>query len=191
MQAKLLRVLEQRKLVRIGGTKEIPIDVRLVCATNRDLEAEVARGRFRQDVYFRISAFVIPVPPLRDRKIEIHQLAAKFAETEIAPDAIAALEAYDWPGNVRELRNVIERALVLSEGGRIEIDHLPDRMQRDRAANRAVDVRRRIADIERDVVVGALQAAGGNQTHAARALGMSRFALIRLMEKHDLKPRAR
>src|SRR5439155_14940732 len=115
-QAKLLRVLEQRRIVRVGGTKEIVIDVRLVCATNRDLEVEVKRGRFREDLYFRISAFVIPVPPLRDRRSEIPLLAAQFARelsaelgdhpAALGPDSLALLAAYDWPGNVRELRNV-------------------------------------------------------------------------------------
>jgi DNA-binding NtrC family response regulator len=200
-QAKVLRAIEQRKVVHVGGTKELPVDVRLVCATNRDLEAEVERGRFRADLYFRISAFVIPIPPLRDRRIEIQPLAMRFvrelsSDSErapaIDPAAAAALEAYDWPGNVRELRNVIERALVLSGGAAIELDHLPDRMRPAHAgAKHAYDVRQRIADIERDVVANALQAASGNQTHAARALGISRFALIRLLEKHDLKPRPR
>ncbi len=201
-QAKLLRAIEQRKIVHVGGTKELPVDVRLVCATNRDLQGEVERGRFRADLYFRISAFVIPIPPLRDRKIEIQALALRFARElasdgerapAIDPAALAALEAYDWPGNIRELRNVIERAIVLSGGGAIEVDHLPDRIRPADGprAKHAYDVRQRIADIERDVVANALQAASGNQTHAARALGISRFALIRLLEKHDLKPRPR
>src|SRR5205807_2300587 len=113
-QAKLLRVLEQRRIVRVGDTKEIAIDVRLVCATNRDLETEVKRGRFREDLYFRISAFVIPVPPLRDRRAEIPLLVAQFARelsselgdhaASISPEALEILGAYDWPGNVRELR---------------------------------------------------------------------------------------
>jgi len=210
-QAKLLRVLEQRRIVRVGGTKEIPIDVRLVCATNRDLEAEVRRGRFREDLYFRISAFVIPVPPLRDRKSEIPLLAAQFARelsadlgegaatASLAPESLALLVAYDWPGNVRELRNVIERAVVLSGRGRIEAVHFADRLRARAPAAAAAtggapervltDVRQRVASFERDAVVAALDAHAGNQTQAARQLGISRFALIRLMEKHDLKPR--
>ena len=196
-QAKLLRVLEQRRIVRVGGTAEIPIDVRLVCATHRDLEAEVKRGRFREDLYFRISAFVIPVPPLRDRRGEIPLLAAQFARelsgelgdqvASISPEALAILSAYDWPGNVRELRNVIERAVVMSGRGRIEPQDLPDKVRGMSTA--AAGVRHRVAAYERGEVVAALDANRGNQTYAARQLGISRFALIRLMEKYELKPK--
>jgi len=204
IQAKLLRVLEHRTITRVGGTAELEVDVRLICATNRDLEVEVKRGRFREDLYFRISAFVIPIPPLRDRPSEIPLLARRFAR-ELAADvgeggsiddaAMAILAAYDWPGNVRELRNVIERATVISGHGRIDPSHLPDRL-RERsfvasAPAGSLDVRQRVAVVERDAVVQALEANKGNQTHAARQLGVSRFALIRLMEKHDLKPRPR
>ncbi len=201
-QAKLLRVLEQRKITRVGGTKEIAVDVRLVCATNRDLDLEVKRGRFRADLYFRISAFVIPVPPLRDRRTEIGPLASRFARelsaelgdriAAIGPDAFDALKAYDWPGNVRELRNVIERAVVLSGGGKIELSHLPDRIREGAprpVVGGPVDVRQKVAEVERDAVVAALEATAGNQTQAARRLGVSRFALIRLMDKHGLKTR--
>ncbi len=193
-QAKLLRALETRRIVRVGGTAEVATDVRVVCATHRDLEAEVHRGRFRQDLLFRIGAFVIPVPPLRDRRAEIPLLAAQFARdlsaddqvASISPAALAILAKYDWPGNVRELRNVIERALVLSGDGRIEPQHFTDRL-RDRIATSGQDVRRRVASVEREAVRAALAASDGNQTHAARQLGISRFALIRLMDKHDLK----
>jgi DNA-binding NtrC family response regulator/pSer/pThr/pTyr-binding forkhead associated (FHA) protein len=202
-QAKLLRALEQRRITRVGGTKEIAVDVRLVCATNRDLEAEMRRGRFREDLYFRISAFVIPVPPLRDRKAEIEPLAQQFCR-ELAVDsgqrvatitapAMVAMLQHDWPGNVRELRNAIERAVVLSGGGSIEVEHLPDRLREGaitpRSGGDAVDhdVRRKVAEVERDSVQAALDESAGNQTHAARRLGISRFALIRLMEKHGMK----
>jgi DNA-binding NtrC family response regulator/pSer/pThr/pTyr-binding forkhead associated (FHA) protein len=203
-QAKLLRALEQRRLVRVGGTKEIPVDVRMVCATNRDLEAEIRRGRFREDLYFRISAFMIPVPPLRDRRGEIEPLARQFAR-EIAGDlghkppgftplALAALAAYEWPGNVRELRNAIERAVVLAGGAAIDVDHLPERVGEVPGAaptgdEPALDVRRRVSEVERGAVITALDESAGNQTHAAKKLGVSRFALIRLMEKHGLKKR--
>ena len=208
-QAKLLRALESRKIVRVGGTQEISVDVRVVCATNRDLHAEIARGRFREDLYFRIGAFVIPVPPLRDRRGEIEPLARQFAR-EIAGElghrppqftqaALAALATYDWPGNVRELRNAIERAVVLSSGATIDLEHLPDRVRDAPGAAAAIslddapplDVRRRVSEVERSAVVAALDEAGGNQTHAARRLGVSRFALIRLMDKHGLRKRGR
>jgi DNA-binding NtrC family response regulator len=200
-QAKLLRALEQRKITRVGGTKEIAVDVRLVCATNRDLEVEVSRGRFRADLFFRVSAFVIPIPPLRDRRMEIAPLATRFvrelaygdATPAIGPEALDALRAYDWPGNVRELRNVIERALVLAGGSQIEPHHLPERICETPpsrlvpALGRSISVRQRVAQVEREAVVTALESTHGNQTQAARKLGISRFALIRLMDKHDLK----
>jgi transcriptional regulator with AAA-type ATPase domain len=200
-QGKLLRVLEERMVVRVGSNRETPTDVRLVCATNRDLEAEVARGRFRDDLYFRISAFVIPVPPLRDRRTEIEPLALHFARelspagrnASLGPEVLEVLDAYAWPGNVRELRNVIERACVMSDGSRIEPHHLPDRLLEKLAHSSttapAIDVRQRVADVERESVLDALEATNGNQTRAAKKLGISRFALIRLMQKHDLNKR--
>jgi DNA-binding NtrC family response regulator len=195
-QVKLLRVLERWQIVRVGGTTEIPVDVRLVCATHRDLEAEVQLGRFREDLFFRIAAFVIPVPPLRDRRAEIIPLALHFARELGHPGvgftepALAALEQAIWPGNVRELRNAIARALVLSEGGAIGREHLPEPIEQVRTtASGALDVRQRVADVERETVAAALGAADGNQTLAAKKLGVSRFALIRLMAKHDLKRR--
>jgi two-component system, NtrC family, response regulator AtoC len=200
-QVKLLRTLEQWRIVRVGGTTELAVDVRLVCATNRDLETEVARGRFREDLFFRIAAFVIPVPPLRDRRSEILPLAVQFAH-EIAtdlhqptvgftPEAMDALQQASWPGNVRELRNVIERAVVLSEGAKIGREHLPEQVleQAHATPRDALDVRQRVADVERETAVAALDAADGNQTQAAKKLGISRFALIRLMAKHDIKRR--
>jgi DNA-binding NtrC family response regulator len=200
-QVKLLRVLERWRVVRVGGTAEVAVDVRFVCATNRDLETEVARGRFRDDLFFRIAAFVIPVPPLRDRRSEILPLATLFAHdiaTDLrhptpgfTPEAMDALQHASWPGNVRELRNVIERAVVLSEGGKIGREHLPDQVieQTRPAPDHALDVRQRVASVERETVLAALEAAGDNQTQAARKLGISRFALIRLMAKHDIKRR--
>ncbi|HEX3482823.1 MAG TPA: sigma 54-interacting transcriptional regulator [Kofleriaceae bacterium] len=200
-QVKLLRVLEHWRIVRVGGTTELPVDVRLVCATHRDLETEVQRGRFREDLFFRIAAFVIPVPPLRDRRSEIAPLAVHFAHdiaTDLrqpavgfTPEALDALQQASWPGNVRELRNAIERAVVLSEGGRIGRDHLPEQIvEQTRTPPRdALDVRQRVASVEREAAIAALAASDGNQTQAARRLGVSRFALIRMMAKHDIKRR--
>ncbi|HEY4178982.1 MAG TPA: sigma 54-interacting transcriptional regulator [Kofleriaceae bacterium] len=198
-QAKLLRAIETKRISRLGASQETPVDVRLICATPRDLAIEVRRGRFREDLYFRISSFVIPVPPLRDRKAEIGPLAAHFASElaphgtapTVTPEALRVLEAHDWPGNVRELRNAIERALVLSGGAPIEPHHLPERLLERIAISSteapAIDVRQRVADVERTSVLDALDSTKGNQTKAAKKLGISRFALIRLMEKHDLK----
>ena len=201
VQAKLLRVLEHRAITRVGGVTETAIDVRLICASQRELELEARRGRFREDLYIRISGFRIPVPPLRDRRAEIPALAAHFAR-ELSPDHAAIVDAealdllsnYGWPGNVRELRNVIERALVMSGHGRIEPSHLSDHVRERTAPNASgggLNVRQRVLLVEREAVEQALEASKWNQTHAARLLGVSRFALIRLMEKHDLKPRPR
>ena len=195
-QAKLLRVLEQRRFLRVGAVHETTIDVRVICATHHDLEAEVKRSRFREDLYFRISAFAIPIPPLRDRRAEIAPLAARFAgelsrrKVTFDPAALRMLEAYDWPGNVRELRNAIERALVLG-GARIEVEHLPERVVSAAPAGegRVTDMRRRVASVERQAVLDALLDADGKQNVAARALGISRFALSRLLDKHDIKRR--
>lgn len=206
VQAKLLRVLENRTITRVGGTVEIEVDVRVVCATNRDLEAEVQAGRFREDLYYRISAFSIVVPPLRDRPADILPLAEAFLRQSsselgialplLSSDAKARLQNYDWPGNVRQLRNAMERAVVLAAGeGVVEPEHLPDRVRA--AENRgsmtpivigdATDMREQIADMEKLSIEKALEASGGNQTKAAQKLGLSRRALIYKMEKHGLK----
>ncbi len=198
VQAKLLRVLEQRTITRVGGTQNVSIDARVVCATNRDLEAEVARGRFRQDLFFRIGAFTLVVPPLRDRRSEILPLAEHFArqfsgelgaaEPSFTASAKAALEHYDWPGNVRELRNAIERAVVLAPDPAIDAEHLPERL--GGGTPEAVTdggIRGRVARLEKTEVAAALEAEGGNQTRAAERLGISRFALIRLLQKYGLR----
>jgi transcriptional regulator with GAF, ATPase, and Fis domain len=209
LQAKLLRALERRVITRVGGTAEVPVDVRVVAATNRDLDKEVARGRFREDLFFRVSAFTLMVPPLRDRPGEIPLLSEHFvrrfakelgqAPPTLAPAALDVLVRYTWPGNVRELRNAIERAVVLQSGGVIGPEHLPERARE--AAQRApaarvgtlvpvgdgVDMREQIAEVERAAIVAALEACGGNQTRAAERLGLSRRALIYKLEKYGLK----
>jgi diguanylate cyclase (GGDEF)-like protein len=210
LQTKLLRVLEEHKLTRVGGTGEIEVDVRVVCATNRDLEAEVQAGRFREDLFFRVSAFTIVVPPLRDRRNEIGLLADHFiaqASRELgtpkpllSPDAANVLSQYAWPGNVRQLRNAMERAVVLQTSGVIEVEHLPDRVREEglsaaasasrlTAGANVMDVRERVADVERAAIVSALDSCNGNQTRAARKLGLSRRALIYKLEKYGLKPK--
>ena len=207
LQTKLLRVLEERKLTRVGGVKELAVDVRVVCATNRDLEEEVKQSNFREDLFFRISAFTIVVPPLRDRPAEIPLLAQRFVTQAardldvgaptITPNAMAALGRYAWPGNVRELRNAIERAVVLQEGEMIEVEHLPDRVREGdarelgrsgpAAIGNGVDMKDHIAEVERVAIASALEECAGNQTRAAQKLGISRRALIYKLEKHGLK----
>ncbi|MBL9016868.1 MAG: sigma 54-interacting transcriptional regulator [Myxococcales bacterium] len=206
LQAKLLRVLEQRKITRVGGVEEIAVDARVICATHRDLELECKRGTFRSDLFFRISAFTIVVPPLRDRSSEIEQLARAFIQgaaqqlrrppPALSPAALHALRRYSWPGNVRELRNAIERAMVLHQGSTIGLEDLPDAIREIRAEATAPaaavdgprDIRIHLADLEREAISSALDAAGGNQTEAAKQLGISRRTLIYRMEKYGLKP---
>jgi DNA-binding NtrC family response regulator/pSer/pThr/pTyr-binding forkhead associated (FHA) protein len=201
LQAKLLRVLERKVIMRVGGTTEVPTDARVIAATHRDLDAEVRASRFRQDLLFRIGGFTLVVPPLRDRPTEIVPLAERFARLTaaeqgrpaptFADDARDALVGYAWPGNVRELRNAIERALVLCSD-RITAAELPDRLrdaaQRTRPLAPSNDVRGHLAEVERTAIVAALEAEAQNQTRAARRLGLSRRALIYKMEKYGLKP---
>jgi two-component system, NtrC family, response regulator AtoC len=202
LQAKLLRVLERKVITRVGGTSEVATDARLIAATHRNLDNDVRTGRFRQDLLFRIGGFTIAVPPLRDRPAEILPLAEHFVRTaaaeqaRVAPaisdDAREALAGYAWPGNVRELRNALERALILATDVITAAD-LPDRLHdashRIRPATASgADVRGQLAEVERAAIVAALEADSGNQTRAARRLGLSRRALIYKMEKYDLKP---
>jgi two-component system response regulator AtoC len=201
LQAKLLRVLERKVITRVGGTNEVATDARLIAATHRNLDADVRAGRFRQDLLFRIGGFTIAVPPLRDRPGEILPLAEHFARTAAAEqarvpptlsdDAREALAGYAWPGNVRELRNALERALVLATDIITAAD-LPERIHdashRVRPAHpTGADVRGQLAEVERAAIVAALEADSGNQTRAARRLGLSRRALIYKMEKYGLK----
>jgi DNA-binding NtrC family response regulator len=200
-QAKLLRVLEERRFTRVGGTEELEVDVRVVCATNRDLQQEVDRGAFRSDLYFRISAFTIVIPPLRDRPGEILTLAEHFIDKatdsrrrspRLSQAAADALRGYPWPGNVRELKNAIERAVVLHTRGTIELEDLPERIREARVEperppgswQHVVD---HVADVERSAIATALEASDGNQTEAAKKLGITRRTLIYRMEKYGFK----
>ncbi|WP_437291914.1 sigma 54-interacting transcriptional regulator [Sorangium sp. So ce406] len=210
MQAKLLRVLESRRMARIGGTQEIELDVRVVCATHRDLQAEVAAGRFRQDLYYRISTFVLRVPPLRERRAEIallahrfaHQVAGRMGEPapRFAPAAMRVLEAHAWPGNLRELRNAVEHAVVLAEAGVIEVEHLPASVVEGDAAPLSAGapgsagapaeggpMPARLAELEKKSIEEALAAEGNNQTRAAKRLGISRRALLYKLDKYNIR----
>ncbi|MBA3818602.1 MAG: sigma 54-interacting transcriptional regulator [Deltaproteobacteria bacterium] len=206
LQVRLLRVLERRVVTRVGGTDEIAVDVRVVAATHRDVEAEVRAGRFREDLYFRLAGFTLAVPPLRVRTEDIVPIAEAFVKRVadelgqpppvLGDDAKLALRHHDWPGNVRELRNAIERAVVVQSTGTITADDLPERV-RD-AGRRArpnlpegalkEQLRDHLADLERVAIVEALETFGGNQTRTAKRLGISRRALIYKMERLGLKP---
>ena len=198
MQTRLLRVLEDGKFMRVGGREEIASDLRVVAATNRDLERDVRTGRFRQDLYFRLSTIIIRLPALRERPSEIELFAELFArkfggqmkrpQIRIAADAMAMLRGHDWPGNVRELRNAIEHAVVLAEDGIVSAQRLPDSVRGEhQVAATSGGMRGQVADIERRAIEDALEAEDGNQTRAARRLGISRRALLYKLDKYDLK----
>jgi transcriptional regulator with AAA-type ATPase domain len=187
LQAKLLRAIECREITRVGSVRPRPIDARFIAATNRDLEAEVASGAFRRDLYFRLNGMTLAIPPLRDRPGEIaalghtflRELAGKRSPPRLSAESLAHLQAQSWPGNVRELRNVIERALLLAPGDEIRPEHLP--------AEAAAPAP---AMSERERIAAALAACGGNQSRAARQLGISRKVLIARLDSYGLtRPR--
>jgi DNA-binding NtrC family response regulator len=213
-QAKLLRVLEERAVRRIGARSLRPVDVRIVAATNRDLSAEVQAGRFRQDLFYRLSAFVLQIPPLRERKSEIAALVRSFvaraceqqARTalRVSDAALQALLLHDWPGNVRELENAIERAVVLCTDEEIGVEHLPRswiNTKRDSAGTAparsdvaldAEQFRAQIDALERTRILDALEGCAGNQTRAAQVLGMSRRTLVNRLGQLGLpRPKAK
>ena len=209
LQAKLLRVLDERKLTRVGGLSPRPIDVRIVSATNRDLDDDVRRGVFRQDLLYRLNAMSIIIPPLRERVDEIVPLAGRFMQAiaaklgrpvpRLTDGAIALLRGHTWPGNVRELRNVIERAMLLASGTTIDVGDLPEDRMRVSSEPRPLPPRRAaepheppIAAAERQRILEALEICAGNQTHAANLLGISRRTLINKLDKFALpRPRKR
>ena len=215
-QAKLLRVLEERSVLRVGATKPRRIDVRFVTATNRDLTREVRAGRFRGDLYYRISGLVVRIPPLRDRLSEIEPLAQHFLTDfceqlgqpvpELTASAVTALQSYEWPGNVRELKNVMERAVLLSGSAAITQEHVlsepapadDELFERRGPGSDAEDFDEPTQVIsrpkepasapgdERDRLIRALEACGGNQTRAAELLGISRRTLINRLDRWKL-----
>ena len=216
VQVKLLRVIEERKVLRVGARAARPVDVRFVAATNRDLLAEIGRGTFRQDLYFRLNGFTLTLPPLRRRVSEIAPLAAEFAAQAsrqldrhapaISPEALGLLERHAWPGNIRELRNTVERAVVLCQGALILPEHLPTHLVAGAARAPAAappehaeppsteasveQLTLALDEVERRRVVRALEACDGNQTRAAELLGISRTTLVARIEQYGL-PRPR
>jgi DNA-binding NtrC family response regulator len=201
LQAKLLRVLEEKAFRRIGGTQDLKVDVRVIAATNRHLEKAIDEKRFREDLYYRLNIITIDVPPLRDRREDVPSLVEHFLQRfaqefrkgslDIAGDALSKLQSYEWPGNVRELRNVIERAVLLGSGPVITADDLalgrsaaaPERGQRLFSLP-AKGVR--FDELEKDIVIQALERTGGNQTKAGELLGMTRDQIHYRMEKFGL-----
>jgi DNA-binding NtrC family response regulator len=194
LQTKLLRVLQEREFERVGGTTPISVDLRIIAATNRDLEAAVKSGTFRQDLYHRLNVIALTLPPLRQRKADISALASYFlerfaAETKknfsvIADEAREKLIAYDWPGNIRELANVIERAVVLGEGPQLTLHHLPARVLGAQPAAPLTEAsyHEALNSYRRELIVRALAEAQGSRSAAAKALGMHRTHLVKLLK---------
>jgi Nif-specific regulatory protein len=192
LQTTLLRFLQEREFERVGGTTPIAVDLRIIAATNRDLEAAIKAGTFREDLFHRLNVIALTLPPLRDRKEDIPALALHFLRrfsleskkhfVEIADDQ-EALHAYSWPGNVRELANVIERAVVLGDGPQLTLHHLPARVvgaQPGGASNRSFHGA--INSYRRELIVRALADAQGNRAAAAKALGLHRTHLMKLIK---------
>jgi DNA-binding NtrC family response regulator len=196
LQAKLLRVLEDGHYRRVGGTQEMHADIRVVAATNRDLAEEIKKGRFREDLFYRLNVVSIFLPPLRERREDIRELVEHFLSTrQIGPlrsrvdaDAMKALLAYPWPGNVRELANVLERAQILAENHVITPEDLPENIVSAAPAPPAeAGDPHHLSEVERRHVQAILQQEKGNKVHAARVLGISRRSLYRLIEKYHLE----
>lgn len=191
LQAKLLRVLEDGTFRRVGSLKECRVNVRLLAATNRRLADEVKAGKFREDLYYRINVMSLDLPPLRQRTGDVSLLATKFlgSQWHIEPQAMAALESYSWPGNVRQLINVIERAKILADGTVVRFHDLPVEVRSPSTPSRGLDgAADKLEDIERVHVAEVLEREQGNKARAARALGVSRRSLYRLLEKYGLGP---
>jgi two-component system response regulator HydG len=199
LQVKLLRVLQERNFERVGGTRTIKVDIRLITATNKNLEEAVAAGTFRQDLYYRLNVVGLEMPPLRDRQEDIPLLAnyfaAKYAEkcnrriTGISAEAHARLRNYDWPGNVRELENAIERAVVLGTTDRILLDDLPESLLESEPAATAPGTKYHdaVTHTKKQLILNAMQQAKGNYTEAAKVLGVHPNYLHRLIRNLNLK----
>ncbi len=197
LQVKLLRALQEREIVPVGATRTVDIDVRIIAATNRDLEEEMRRNAFRSDLYYRLNVISLHMPPLRDREDDIPLLAEHFlgqleregARLELDEEALARLRAYDWPGNVRELENALERAGVLAGGKSIGVEHLPDRVV-DPPARRLVDDRGTgnptLDTVERAYVLWVLESEGGNKARAAEVLGIDPSTLYRKLNRYGV-----
>jgi two-component system NtrC family response regulator len=195
LQSKLLRFLQERVIERVGGRDEIPVDVRILCATHQNLEDLIAAGKFREDLYFRLAEIVLSIPPLRERKgdpsLLAHALVRRFAEEQhrgnltLSPNALEAIERYAWPGNVRELENRVKRAVIMADGPVLR----PEDFGLEPSAPDAelFNLRRVRDQAERETVVRVLSRVNGNVSRAADLLGVSRPTLYDLMEKYGLR----
>ena len=196
IQAKLLRVIQEREVVKVGGSQKVEVDVRIIAATNKDLRVEMREERFREDLFYRLSVVPIHLPPLRKRKKDIPLLVdyfqAKFGEKRgrpamgISDDAMGSLQAYDWPGNVRELENAIERAVVMAEGNVIQSEDLLYYGQPQEGAMEPV-MGKRLADVEKGEIIKALRQFEGHKSRTAEFLGINRKTLREKIRKYGIE----
>jgi transcriptional regulator with PAS, ATPase and Fis domain len=199
LQAKLLRFLEEKTFKRVGGAADIRVDVRVIAATNRDLEDAVRQGKFREDLYYRLNVMQIPLPPLREHPSDIPMLLNFYVDLfnrefrkqvlGTTDDAMTLLRGYHWPGNIRELRNAVERAMLLADGDWLTPEHFPMNVAR-RAAAQAFELPQEgvnLESVERDLVLQALTRTGWNQTKAATLLGLNRDQIRYRVEKFGLE----
>lgn len=205
LQARLLRVLQERKFERLGGSSTVSVDIRLICATHRDLGAMVREGAFREDLLYRLNVVQFKMPALRDRREDVTVLASRFLQwfasrfnknvSEFAADSLRALEEYHWPGNVRELENVIQRAVVLSETSAVELADLPEPISGlgDRGPEPEVEAGydAEVRDFKRRLITRTLRSCEGNKSEAARSLRLARPYLHRLIVDLDISGSAR
>ncbi|AVX29937.1 sigma-54 dependent transcriptional regulator [Carboxydocella sp. ULO1] len=199
IQAKLLRVLQEKEIQRVGGTESIKIDVRIIAATNKNLERMIKEGSFREDLYFRLNVIPIFLPPLRERKEDIPQLVQYFLNKYsiefnkkikgISNDALRILQNYDWPGNIRELENVCERAVIMTQSNIILPEHLPINLTDFEIENdfKHLPLKEIIADIEKKIILKVLEETNWNRTLAAKKLGLNRRSLYAKMKEHKLQ----
>jgi two-component system response regulator HydG len=198
LQVKLLRVLQEREAIPVGATEAIPVDVRIIAATNRDLEEEIRRGNFRSDLFYRLNVIALNLPPLRERRDDLLLLLEAFLQTmaqesgtepkALSSDALDAVMVYEWPGNVRELENALEHAVVLSRGNLIEGGSLPERITKRRKEPLVAERSYRnptLEVIERAYIMWVLQAEGGNKTRAAEVLGIDPSTLYRKLSRYE------
>jgi DNA-binding NtrC family response regulator len=194
LQAKLLRVLEDGSMRRVGSLKERRVNVRLLAATNRDMEKDVAEGRFREDLYYRINVMSLQLPPLRERAGDIPLLIDRFLgpDWSLEPQALRALERYRWPGNVRQLMNALERAQIMADGKCIRLADLPREIvgcssPQPQAISSPASAGDHLAEIQKAHILEVLKRVHGNKSRAAQALGVNRRSLYRLLEKHGIQ----
>jgi two-component system response regulator AtoC len=192
IQAKLLRVLQNKEIIRVGGTEKIKVEARILTATNQDLEAMIEEGNFRSDLYYRINIFPLRLPPLRERKEDIPELVehflGKLGEKSITAQAKKRLMEYDWPGNIRELMNVVERAAIIAEST-IDTEHLPSFLMEDRIQRGMIEISENgisLDDLEKQLILSALEKSKGNKTKAAHLLGITRRRLYSMIERFGL-----